>query len=368
MSGLRDARSLVHEKGRDPVAWTRAVRLLKTVVAAVAAWIVATEVFALPQPFLAPWAALLVVHATVYRTFSVGAQQVGATVLGVVLASVVGHTLGLDPAAIAVLLVLGMLAGQLPWIGAEGATVATTALIVLTTGYSDDGDFLLLRLADTAVGVAAGLAVNLLVWPPLLDRSAARAVNAIDDRLGSLLCDIAAGIRDGEGSTDRIAGWVKRAGKLDEEINRAWGLVRQARDSARLNPRRGARAMREPGEFDDLLHRIEQSLADTRSMVRTLGHSVSEVNAWDPVFRERWVRLLHDTGAAIMAPDAARVEQVREQLRELTGELSTEGLPSLHWPEYGGLIVSLRNIVTSMDEVARSNPVEVDRGRPMLRG
>ena len=41
----------------------------------------AASVLELPQPFLAPWAALLVVHATVYRTFSKGSQQVAATVV-----------------------------------------------------------------------------------------------------------------------------------------------------------------------------------------------------------------------------------------------------------------------------------------------
>lgn len=368
MAGVRGAQSWAREKVRDPIAWTEAIRLVKTVVAAVIAWVVASQVFALPQPFLAPWAALLVVHATVYRTFSVGARQVGATVLGVVLAAVVGSTLGLDPVAIAVLLLLGLLTGHLPWIRSEGTTVATTALVVLTTGFSEDSSFLLLRLADTSIGIVAGLLVNLVVWPPLLDRSAARAIDAIDDRVGMLLCDIADGVRAGDRLADRITSWAKRADDISHETDLAWGLVRRTRDSARLNPRRGARAMRSPGQYDDLLNRIEQAVADTRSMVRTLDHSVAGVNEWDPMFRDRWVLLLHDTGAAIMAPDSARVGQVRERLRELAGELSTTHLPSLHWPEYGALLVNLRNIVTSMDEVARSNPVRVERGRPMLPG
>jgi hypothetical protein len=61
---------------RDPVAWSDLIQLVKTVVAAVLAWVLATDVFGLPQAFLAPWAALLVVHATVYRTFSRGLRQV----------------------------------------------------------------------------------------------------------------------------------------------------------------------------------------------------------------------------------------------------------------------------------------------------
>ena len=97
----------------DPVQWTQIIQVAKTVVAAVAAWVIAASMFGLPQPFLAPWAALLVVHSTVYRSFWTGAKQVAATVLGVLLAWVTGHTLGLDPVA------LGL--GANPWGSASGA-------------------------------------------------------------------------------------------------------------------------------------------------------------------------------------------------------------------------------------------------------
>ena len=60
---------------------------------------------------------------------------------------------------------------------AESTTAAATALVVLLTGYSDDGCMLLARLADTFVGIAVGLAVNLAVWPPLRDRVAARRID-----------------------------------------------------------------------------------------------------------------------------------------------------------------------------------------------
>lgn len=364
-----ELRRWAKEKARDPVAWTELIQLVKTVAAAVIAWVLAVQVFDLPQPFLAPWSALLVVHATVYRTFSRGVQQVGATVIGVLLSWAVGNTLGLDPVAIAVLLLVGLLVAQVPWIKDEGTTVATTALIVLTTGFSDDDPLLILRLVDTAIGVATGLVVNLVVWPPFRDRSAARAIDAIDDDLGALLCDIAAGLRDGrDGSEEeRVDAWVERTDEIDEQIEPAWSLVRQARESGRLNLRRSAGEVREPGEFSDLLYRIEQSVADTRSMVRTLGHSVTDVHEWEPVFQDRWVELLHDTGAAIMAPSSDGIGQIRERLRDLTRELSTANLSSLHWPEYGGLIVNLRNIVASMDVVAESNPVTVRRGRTHLR-
>ena len=71
---------------RDPLLWTETLQLVKTAAAAVIAWVVAKEVFGLPQPFLAPWAALLTIHATVYRTMARGLQQAAAAVIGVLLA------------------------------------------------------------------------------------------------------------------------------------------------------------------------------------------------------------------------------------------------------------------------------------------
>ena len=111
--------------------WTDASQIVKTVGAAVIAWALAYHVFGLAQPFLAPWAALLTVHATVYRTLSRGAQQVGATVLGVLLAFVVGNLLGVSAVSLALMLLLAMLAGATRGLRDESTTAAATALVVL---------------------------------------------------------------------------------------------------------------------------------------------------------------------------------------------------------------------------------------------
>lgn len=86
-------------------------RRCSAAAAAGLAWVVAKAVFGLPQPFLAPWAALLTVHATVYRTFARGLQQVGAAVLGVLLAFAAGAVFGVNAASLGVMLLLAMAAG-----------------------------------------------------------------------------------------------------------------------------------------------------------------------------------------------------------------------------------------------------------------
>jgi uncharacterized membrane protein YgaE (UPF0421/DUF939 family) len=123
---------------RDPMAWASGLQLVKTVAAVVIAWVLADRVLGLSQSFLAPWAALLTVHATVFGSLRHGVQQVGATVLGVLLAFVAGGLFGVSALSIGVAVFVGLAAGAVRGLRAETTTAAATALVVLTTGYDDE--------------------------------------------------------------------------------------------------------------------------------------------------------------------------------------------------------------------------------------
>ena len=360
MPSLALLRSRADEAVHDAVFWTDLIQLVKAVVAAVVSWVLADRVLGLPQAFLAPWSALLVVHATVYRTFSRGAKQVAGAVIGVLIAWLVGNFIGSTPFGLTLVLLAGMLVGQVGWLRDEATTAATTGLFVLTTGYSTQDWLLVDRLLDSAVGIVVGLAVNLVVWPPLRDHTAARAIDAVDDAVAELLRDMAAGLRSGC-DEEAVAAWVDRTRELDAQIDHAWSLVRQAKESSWYNPRRAAAGIRSTDTYESILRDNEQAVAETRSMARTLGISIERVVQWDEKFRDRWLALLQEAGDAIGAPDATRVAQVRTDLATLAHELSSDDLPALHWPEYGGLIMNLRNVVASMDRVAEQNPVVVPR-------
>src|SRR6478672_11056182 len=342
----------------DPIWWNDVLQLAKTVLAAVTAWVLASSVLDLPQPFLAPWAALLVVHATVYRTFSKGAQQVAATVVAVLLATAVGEWLGLTTVSMALLLAVALLLGSIPWLGAEATTIAATGVVVLSTGFDDDV-MLISRLLDTAIGVGVGLLVNVIVWPPLRRRTAAKALDRIDDGIGELLTDMAVGLRDAVGNDD-VAAWIDRTRDLDEDLDQAWALVRLAQESARMNPRRSARPMKDPKQWRGLLRRMEQAVAETRSLARTLGGQQAHRETWGEAFAEPWISMLGDTGQAASDADPAALLDVRRRLEEFSEDLrSTDRSPE--WPIYGALIINLRNIVDAMGEVADANPIGGNR-------
>jgi uncharacterized membrane protein YccC len=250
------------------------------------------------------------------------------------------------------------LLGALPWFGAaEATTIATTGLVVLTTGFSDDS-LLVGRLIDTGIGVVIGLAVNFAVWPPLRRRTAIIAMNRIDDGIGGLLADIGAGLGRPVEETE-IEEWIERTRTLDGELDHAWSLVRQARESALMNPRRSAHEVRDPQQWYGLLLRMEQAVAETRSMVRTLGGRVAAGEAWDSGFTAPWTELLTDAGRAVADAEPEAIHEVRQRLERLVSDLSAPGKVTVHWPVYGALVINLRNILDAMDEVAAANPMSL---------
>lgn len=340
---------------RDPSTQTSLLQVAKAVLAAVAAWLLAVQVFDLKQPFLAPWAALLTVHATVYRTFARGAQSVLATVLGIVLSYLVAELVGPGAAGLGVALLLGLLLARAGVLQDEGVTVATTALFVLTTGYEQQESMLLDRFLDTAIGVAVGVLVNLLIYPPLNNRSAQQQVDRIDEKLGAILSEMAADMR-ADWSAERSDSWIERTRELDGDLERAWELVRHAHESTWWNPRRRLASGGDPAKFQEVLHRLEEGIAQTRSMARTVHESTRSAHEWDPRFRDPWVELLAEAGRRVADPDL-EVAPLQERADALTRDLSGEDLPGLLWPVYGALISNLVNVIQVVDDVASARPV-----------
>jgi Aromatic acid exporter family member 1 len=341
---------------RDPVVQADLLLVLKAAGAAVVAWLLAVQVFDLSQPFLAPWSALLTVHATVYRSVSRGAQQVGSTVLGVLLSFVLAELLGINGLTLFLAMLAALLLARVWPLRDEGMTVATTALFVLTTGYGQQEQMLGDRILATVLGIGVGVLVNLLVLPPLNNRSAAQHVDIIDDRLGRLLCGMAEAVRRSD-SDEAVTDWIDQTRRLDRELDHAWESVGFARESTRLNPRRRATVMQR-GElsYEEVLYRLEDGIAETRSMARTIRESTFAEHAWDRRFREPWVELLDAVGQRVRSPEAD-VSSLRERIDALTRDLSVGELAGTHWPLYGALLTNLRNIVDVVDDVATTQHV-----------
>ena len=132
-----------------------------------------------------------------------------------------------------------------------------------------------------------------------------------------------------------------------------------------MNPRRSR-----PAGLEDLrrtLHLLEQAVADTLSMARTLATSAQNATTWDESFRSSWKHLLEETAEAVGNHDEDRLLEVRSELGHLADQLSGDPLAGAAWLEYGGLLVNLRNVVNALIEVTGSSTRSAISGRRSKR-
>ena len=164
--------------------------------------------------------------------------------LGVLLAFLAGSLFGVNAATLGAMLLVALLAGRWRGLSDEPTTAAATGLVVLLTGYSEESGVLAARLADTAIGIGVGGLVKLAVWAPLRHRSAARQVDAIDDRLGALLTDMAEGLARAARPTTRRSGSAARATSTGTSTTPGRWSARRGRAAATTRARRPAAGSR----------------------------------------------------------------------------------------------------------------------------
>ena len=223
---------------REPTVQTDLLQVVKASLATVLAWIFAARLLGLEQSFLAPWVALLTVHATVYRSVLRGGQSVVATLLGVLLAYGIVETLGYGALSLGLGVFVGLLVARWRHLRLEGVAIATTAVFLLTIGGTQEEALLVDRLLATLVGVVSGVVVNLLIVPPLDDRAAEGQLDVIHRRLGALLRRMARRARRGRRRRRACGTGSRRPVGIDAEVDRAEWLLDYSRESQWWNPRR----------------------------------------------------------------------------------------------------------------------------------
>lgn len=345
----------------EPEALTDLLQVAKGVIAGTLAWWLSKDVLDSQLPFLAPWTALLTVHATVHRSLSRGVQSTIASTVGVLVSFAIGALLGVSVWTFALALLMGLLGARITWIKDEGIAIATTAIFVLGSGFGDQQPLLLDRIVEVALGVAVGVAVNLLVIPPLRHQQASRYVDSINRRMGDVLRDMADEFAS-SWDTDRAEAWFQETQSMSEELDSAWRTVRFARESEKMNPRtrltvpsrtrRGGPSPAAEASYEEILARVDEGISHLRHLARTLRDATYDDGEWDSTFRERWVEIVRDAGRAIADPDT-EVEPIHDRLTALAADFSEDGrLPRRSWPLYGSLIASMRHIAVIVDDVA----------------
>ena len=263
LAAPREAISASVERRR---ARPRSILVVRTGIAAAVAYLVARQLGTADAPVLAPLTAVLVVQATLAETFVSGVQRLLSVLTGVALATLLSSVAVLNAASLGVLVVAALVAGKLLRLGPNVVEVPVSAMIILAVhGQAGQAH---LRVGETLVGTAVGVAANLILLPPVFLEPSVRAVRDLASQTQELLLLMSWGLRDGW-SLDRCSAWLSASRALRNRSEQAWQVLERGEHSARYNPR-GRRVRAAWSELGEALEGQDQVVQALRAVCRGL--------------------------------------------------------------------------------------------------
>ncbi|MFF2318707.1 aromatic acid exporter family protein [Arthrobacter sp. NPDC058097] len=185
--------------------------------------------------YYAPLGALVAMYENVSGSMRQGLQTLVGLGAGIALAFVL-FSLGATPVSVGAVVALGVLLAGLPRLGAGRDWIPTAALLVLLVGGQNPDDFSFGYLVQMGVGVAVGIAVNLLVFPPLHFNAAALSLAELRLTLARQLQDMGAAMH--EKWPPEHEDWSRRSEDLARSARSVRAAVEKADASREANPRR----------------------------------------------------------------------------------------------------------------------------------
>lgn len=369
---LRDLRSIFLRRGRIP-----GLRTAKTTLAAVVAFVAADLLQTSDQPVLAPLTAILIVQLTLYSTVRHGLDRVLAVVAGVVIAVGVASLTGLTWWSLGAVVALSLVAGRLLRLGPNLMEAPISAMLVLAAAglgpqALDEGAARFTasgRIAETLVGAVIGVAVNLLVAPPIYIQPATDALKELAERMSGYARELAGALR-GDWTRADASRYLDRARRLGDEVARADRHLARTEESARLNPRGGLAREARP-RLRVALTGFEHCYMSMRNLARAVldrTYFVPEdevARAYSPQTRAALADMLDAFADAIDAvdvdvpvpgapPAAVKSSDMRAHRDTLAALLLVDPLvDAAAWEQHGALLAAVDRLRVEVEATAR---------------
>lgn len=217
--------------------------------------------------YYAPLGAVICMYPTVMSSVRSGLQSlIGlATGLGLGAAAILLHL----PNFLGVVLVvaIGTVLAGLRVLGSGASWIPITGIFILLAGRRNPDDYSLSYLIDMGFGVAVGVAVNLLVVPPLFVRHATARLNSLRDDVADRLREAADLFADENRRYDELDATTDALGTTASAVH---GHVHEAEESRKGNPR-GRHDAKESEENYRRLRALEHIVFFVRDLVDVLG-------------------------------------------------------------------------------------------------
>ncbi|RWZ68205.1 hypothetical protein ELQ92_02945 [Labedella populi] len=292
--------------------------------------------------YYAPLGALIAMAPTLMDSMRSSVQTVAGLALGVVVAWGLIAAAAPPWIAVPVALFVGTALAGLTVLGPGKDYVPIAALFVLIIGGANANDYSIGYIAQMGLGMVIGIAVNLLVFPPLRVDDSAMALSALRRTGGRTLEAMAESLSTGgDGS-----GWEHELLTYESRLAEAATAVREARDSRRANPRARWMHYDVDEDLDDLaaLRRCRVHLEAMGAVLRGSEHDRPLAELADAAtrapaaeligglarFMERWdeERAGSPGSENHVASEAREPAVVEQELRERTASAEAQPLVS----------------------------------------
>ena len=315
------------------------LQVLKTSVAVIAAWLLCSFLFSQPAPIFAAIAALLVVQPSVNQSIAKGLERSVGVILGVVLAYGIGFVFGTSGWVVLVAIVLALLFSWVFKLGPGSANqIPISAMLVLSLGALQFG-YAVDRILETIIGAAIGLAVNVLIVPPVLLQPAHLAIARLAREVAGAMERLALALST-ETTIDELDALRAKARGLRKTRDTATDAVARGAESLTLNPRRGRnRALLERDA--ELLDRLSILTTRVMGMTRAVRDNYQPSLITDPAIveiAEELRRAAHDVRLL------GREDPTAAESPLLTAPLLILRPNAEHWILIGSLLEDLRRV------------------------
>jgi hypothetical protein len=358
------------------------------------------------RPVLAPLTALLVLQASLYQTIRSAIRKVLSVMAGVLVAVAVAEFIGFSWWQLALVIAGALVIGLAMRLGDDLLEVPISAMLIFSsagTHAAASG-----RIIDTLIGAAAGLVGGLVLAGGPRVQSASSAVGRLAGQVSGLMDQMAHDLaheRSGDDtSDDDLSGvarqWLGQARALRDEIDRVDDTLREAADSARVNPHRlvapadAAQATETTVALRSALEALEHAALTLRGLTRSVLDSAEIANEASPIrdayTRKRLASVLGKLGAAIrtygrlvqatptgdesleseLTAEFDEAHQLQDELADLLKPRVGDGGEPSEWPLRGEILTHVDRLrtglsVEAVDALARvQHSAKPKRRRP----
>ena len=317
---------------------------IKSALAAGVSWEIVSTLLGGEAAALAVVSAIIVVQVTSWQTVRKSIERILGVIIGVSLAVVVAHLLGLNFWTITLIIFFAQVIGL--FLQNRGQYLATqipiSAALALVLGAT--GNYPLLRVLGTLVGGLIGTVISLLFSPPIDVFRTRDAVAELTTKVADALPRLAAALAvQLSGAESREVYTSLR--ELEQHVHATEQAYSLGVDSTRLNPW-ARRARRILVDYPDMLQALDRLVRQMRRIAYTINEPEP---AWSELAQKQewaldYARLLEEMGSTLrsIVPDihasatpqsnnlpdrenlSTQVEHAQQQLRSWQEQLAQD--------------------------------------------